>query len=86
MNKIPFLFIISTIIFYLSCKKKQEKTEKITQKQTLSAVPKIVQDARNQIGKTLYYDPAYTSLRYPMGDVSLERGVCTDVIIRALRN
>lgn len=46
---------------------------------------KLVTDARQQIGKTLYYDPAYTALKYPMGDVPLVKGVCTDVIIRALR-
>lgn len=46
---------------------------------------KLVQSARSQIGQTLYYDPAYTSLRYPMGDVPIIKGVCTDVVIRALR-
>ncbi|HFC8830062.1 TPA: DUF1287 domain-containing protein [Neisseria subflava] len=48
--------------------------------------PQIVQSARNQIGKTLRYDPAYTKLTYPMGDVPMEKGVCTDVVIRALRD
>ena len=48
--------------------------------------PQIVQSARNQIGKTLRYDPAYTKLKYPMGDVPMEKGVCTDVVIRALRD
>ena len=48
--------------------------------------PQIVQAARNQIGKTLHYDPAYTKLTYPMGDVPISKGVCTDVIIRALRD
>ena len=47
--------------------------------------PPIVQAARSQIGKTLRYDPTYTALPYPMGDVPLEKGVCTDVVIRALR-
>ena len=47
--------------------------------------PQIVQSTRNQIGKTLRYDPAYTKLTYPMGDVPMEKGVCTDVVIRALR-
>ena len=46
---------------------------------------KLVTDARSQIWKTLYYDPSYTQLKYPMGDVSIVKGVCTDVIIRALR-
>ena len=47
---------------------------------------KLVTDARSQIWKTLYYDPAYTQLKYPMGDVPLIKGVCTDVVIRALRH
>ena len=46
----------------------------------------LVKDARSQIGQTLYYDPAYTALKYPMGDVPLIKGVCTDVVVRALRH
>lgn len=46
---------------------------------------KLVSDARAQIGVTKYYDPSYTKLEYPMGDVSKIKGVCTDVVIRALR-
>lgn len=41
--------------------------------------------AQAQIGVTLRYDPAYRRLAYPGGDVPKERGVCTDVIVRALR-
>ena len=58
--------------------------QKITEPEEPS--PQIVQSARNQIGKTLRYDPAYTKLKYPMGDVPMEKGVCTDVVIRALRD
>ena len=42
--------------------------------------------ASAQIGVTVAYDPAYVSLKYPGGDVPVERGVCCDVVIRALRN
>ena len=45
----------------------------------------IVRAARSQIGKTTSYDPSYVGLSYPGGDVPLEKGVCTDVVIRALR-
>ncbi len=31
------------------------------------------------------YDPAYTSIPYPNGDVPAGKGVCTDVVIRAYR-
>lgn len=45
----------------------------------------IVEAARSQIGKTVTYDGAYVALKYPGGDVPMAKGVCTDVIIRALR-
>jgi uncharacterized protein YijF (DUF1287 family) len=47
--------------------------------------PRLAASAIAQVGVTLRYDPAYTSLAYPGGDVPLERGVCSDVVIRALR-
>jgi uncharacterized protein YijF (DUF1287 family) len=45
----------------------------------------IVTAARAQVGVTLRYDPSYRSLKYPGGDVPADRGVCTDVVVRALR-
>jgi len=45
----------------------------------------LVRDARAQIGVTIGYDGTYRQLDYPLGDVSVQTGVCTDVIIRALR-
>ncbi len=38
-----------------------------------------------QVGVTRHYDPSYVRLRYPGGDVSQDRGVCSDVVIRAFR-
>ena len=35
--------------------------------------------------RSIQYDPAYVKLAYPMGDVSPDTGVCTDVVIRAYR-
>jgi len=46
---------------------------------------RLVLDARKQVGVTLSYDPAYRRLSYPGGDVPMATGVCTDVVIRALR-
>jgi len=46
---------------------------------------KFLASAVAQTRLTLYYDPSYRTLAYPGGDVPLERGVCTDVIIRAFR-
>ncbi|MEZ5937192.1 MAG: DUF1287 domain-containing protein [Hyphomonadaceae bacterium] len=47
---------------------------------------KLVAGARAQIGVTTIYDPAYVRLDYPMGDVPIERGVCSDVVVRAFRS
>lgn len=52
----------------------------------LPASPDIVIAARAQIGITLQYRPAYEKIAYPNGDVPRVRGVCTDVIVRALRD
>lgn len=46
----------------------------------------IVSAARSQVGKTSIYDPSYVRLAYPGGDIPIERGVCTDVVVRALRD
>lgn len=46
---------------------------------------RLVAAAREQIGVTTIYDPAYTRIPYPAGDINQERGVCTDVVIRAYR-
>ena len=47
---------------------------------------RLVAAARRQIGITLRYDPAYTVLAFPNGDVERVKGVCTDVVIRAFRD
>lgn len=54
--------------------------------EALPASPPIVAAARGQVGKTTIYDPAYVRLAYPGGDVPIEKGVCTDVVVRALRD
>ena len=46
----------------------------------------LIAAARKQLGVTTIYDPTYAHIAYPGGDVPRERGVCTDVIIRAYRD
>ena len=47
---------------------------------------RLIAAARAQIGVTTIYDPAYVKLAYPGGDLPRDRGVCTDVIVRAYRD
>jgi uncharacterized protein len=41
--------------------------------------------AHAQIGVTVRYAPTYVRLDYPGGDLPVDRGVCSDVLVRALR-
>ena len=73
-DKLPRLRAAALLALFLACG------------QALAFSPqRLVEDARAQIGKTLYYDPAYVKIDYPMGDIPIDKGVCTDVLIRALR-
>lgn len=47
---------------------------------------RLTEAARSQIGVTVIYDPSYVALDFPGGDIARDRGVCTDVVIRALRD
>jgi hypothetical protein len=47
---------------------------------------RLVEAARRQIGVTTQYDPTYRRLLFPGGDPPRDRGVCTDVVIRAYRD
>ncbi|GEM_PF-186219 len=59
----------------------------LTVKVKADATPleKVIAAGVAQEGRTTGYDPAYTKLKYPGGDVPLETGVCADVIVRAFR-
>lgn len=46
---------------------------------------RLLMAALGQIGVTKSYDSAYVRLAFPGGDVPIDRGVCSDVIIRAMR-
>jgi uncharacterized protein len=47
---------------------------------------KLVASARDQLTWGTRYDARYVKLKYPGGDVAKDRGVCTDVVIRAYRS
>ncbi len=47
---------------------------------------KIAQAALDQVGVTTVYAPGYVRLHYPGGDILRDHGVCSDIVIRALRH
>lgn len=46
---------------------------------------RVLAAAHAQVGVTRLYDPGYRKLAYPGGDVPMDRGVCSDVVVRAWR-
>lgn len=50
-----------------------------------STAERLISAAVEQTETTVIYDPTYFQILYPNGDVPKDRGVCTDVIIRAYR-
>ena len=73
----PGLLLLLTLTCFAVCA--------IAQTATSISGADLAAAASAQIGVTTVYDPAYVPLKYPGGDVPTERGVCCDVVIRALR-
>ena len=100
MRLINFVWLLAVVCILGGCERSEPKPDKdmvsgvaevnsvalVQENNQQKSVSPIVAAARKQIGKTLFYDSAYTALAYPGGDVPIERGVCTDVVIRALRD
>ena len=51
-----------------------------------SEADRIVQGALRQAREGAAYTTGYVRLGYPGGDLPRDRGVCTDVVVRALRD
>jgi len=52
----------------------------------LASGQRLAMAARAQVGVTTGYDPTWSHLSYPGGDVPRSTGVCADVVIRAARD
>lgn len=66
-----YLFLISSVIYDSACQS--------------TFYYQLSEAAIELTSHPVLYDPGYYSLVYPGGDVPDDRGVCTDVIIRAYR-
>jgi uncharacterized protein YijF (DUF1287 family) len=98
-KKVRAWLVVSTLTLFIasSCQRQdaqQQKPLKPPETQTevralppnsAPALKSIIDGASDQVGKTTSYDPSYQRLEYPNGDVPLETGVCSDVIVRAFR-
>ncbi|NJM51473.1 MAG: DUF1287 domain-containing protein [Sphingomonadales bacterium] len=89
LNRRHILQIAAVSPFFVAACSKAQTQSDTPRSETLKSTSKAAQlitAARGQIGVTTTYDPAYTGLSYPGGDVPRGKGVCTDVVIRAYRD
>jgi uncharacterized protein len=60
-------------------------TENIDTLKLSKPIKCLMRNLKYQTTITKSYDAAYYSMSYPNGDIDLSKGVCTDVVIRAMR-
>lgn len=88
------LIILSFALFNLDIVKSQENTPiigNIQEKHTIKTIndefsKNLVEAAIKRTKENIIYDPSYFQIDYPNGDIPKDKGVCTDVIIRAYRS
>jgi uncharacterized protein YijF (DUF1287 family) len=84
MKSIAVLLI--AILFFGCSQKEKNKIQAInTEPIAKTFEEKLSRAAISIIDPTINYDPSYISIKYPNGDVPKNKGVCTDVVIRAYR-
>ncbi len=68
-------FLLIPLLFFLNASIAQMAVEQLT----------LSNAALELTEQNVTYDPSYFSIAYPNGDVPNDKGVCTDVVIRAYR-
>ena len=81
--------LIIMLLFSVACGQNSDRMEtgrvRPLPAEVSPTIKQVIEAGQEQTKYTFYYDPSYVTIDYPGGDVPLERGVCTDVIVRAFR-
>lgn len=87
--KLPLILLL--IAFSFGCKESDKLASNTIESTSLvienpiTFQEKLSNAAISIIDETVQYDPSYIGIKYPNGDVPKNKGVCTDVVIRAYR-
>lgn len=88
MKLLPILLLIG---FSFGCKESDKlatntiESTSLVIENPINFQEKLSNAAISIIDETVRYDPSYIGIKYPNGDVPKNKGVCTDVVIRAYR-
>ncbi len=87
LELLPLLAIIAILAVILQPVFKQSRiAHQSSLRREAGQKSKVLQGAKLQLARPAAYSPGYVRLSYPNGDLSPAKGVCTDVVIRALRH
>lgn len=79
------LFALLFVPILLSSKVSTQKAQSQSQNQEINFYERLADSAFVLTFVSVKYDPSYFVIPYPNGDVPSDKGVCTDVVIRAYR-
>lgn len=79
------LYYFLVFLVFISCQQKDKQIASQVNPEPKTFEEKLSEAAISIIDPSIDYDPAYFGIDYPNGDVPENKGVCTDVIIRAYR-
>jgi uncharacterized protein YijF (DUF1287 family) len=96
MKIAPAVLLAMLLVPLAGCGAKQKHVEPVRGRDSLPVeelatpiaspqIRRLVDAGVEQTTFTKAYDPSYIRLSYPGGDVPRERGVCSDVVVRAFR-
>jgi len=96
MSPASYLLMLCLIVFSTACQSHYPSPRvtvsapPVSSSKPLAAnaspeVKQLIESAITQTKVTTGYDPSYTAIDYPGGDVPPETGVCSDVIVRGFR-
>lgn len=89
MKIIKTLYLLCFLLLFSQCE--AQETTSYTETNTASTliestdVNSLSEAALSLTKDKVVYDPSYFAIAYPNGDVPANKGVCTDVVIRAYR-
>lgn len=98
-RQMAFLLILVTAVLHTGCRQAARPSaippaSRARPASTPSAHPgerprttpeRIVAGGRLEVHRRVGYDSRYRAIPYPNGDIPQDRGVCTDLVVRALR-
>lgn len=93
MQVFPAVIVFVISVFLINCKTKTQSLDVVNAGTAYNPSPiadtsffsRFADSALSLADDQVIYDPSYTDIPYPNGDVPADKGVCSDVIIRAYR-